>query len=316
MYLLCGFGVTTSLIKNGGTKKNQIMTILQDLKLQFKIGGIVQKIIFWNVGLYILSLLLNLIFQFSKIEMDCLDLVSLSSKPENLLWHPWTIISYAFFHAGFTHILFNMLILNFSGRLFLTLFSERQFVGLYFVGAVFAGIIFIVCYFLFPSLRIFDSKLVGASGAIMAILVGIATQAPLMEVRLLLIGNVKLWHIAFVTIILDLVQLPLENTGGHLAHLGGALFGFLYVKQVQKGVDIAAWFNSIVDFFVNLTKKKSEHQFKKVYKNHQNVSKTILDSTPRNKSQQQVDDILDKISKSGYDSLTADEKEFLFKFGT
>jgi hypothetical protein len=149
----------------------------------------------------------------------------------------------------------------------------------------------------------------------MAILIGITTQAPLMEVRLFLIGNVKLWHISAVTVILDLVQLPLENTGGHLAHLGGAMFGFLYVKQLQKGNDIAAWFNNALDFFFNLFNKKQPHRFKKVYKTQQNMvlNKTTIAS--KNKSQQQVDEILDKISKSGYDSLSIDEKEFLFKFG-
>lgn len=290
------------------------MTILKDLKLQYNLGGIAQQIIFWNIGLYLSSLLINLIFQFNDPTFDCVKWVSLSSKPINLLYQPWTIISYAFFHAGFSHILFNMLIFNFASRLFLTLFSVRQFVGLYFVGAIFAGIIFIICYFLFPSLRVFDSKLVGASGAIMAILIGVTVQAPLMEVRLLLIGNVKLWHIATVTIVLDLVQLPLENTGGHLAHLGGAFFGFFYVKQLQNGIDIAKWFNSLVDFFVNLFKAKKNNQFKKVYKNDQNINKSVSSINSKNKSQQQVDDILDKISKSGYESLSDAEKEFLFKF--
>jgi hypothetical protein len=209
-----------------------------------------------------------------------------------------------------------MLILNFSSRLFLTYFSQKQFLSLYFVGSLFAGIIYILSYFLFPSLAHLQVTLVGASGAIMAILFAAATYSPLTEIRLFLFGNVKLWHIAFALIVIDLVQLPLENTGGHLAHLGGALFGYLYIKQLQNGTDLAGWFTKIVDTFVNLFNPKKKTPFKKVHKNFSAPTpKTASKIVTKDKNQQQIDEILDKISQSGYDSLSQEDKAFLFKVG-
>ena len=291
------------------------MNILQDLKLQYYTGGVAQKIIFWNIGFFVFSMLFNLVIGSRNSGIDCLDWVSLSSNPQNMILKPWSIISYAFFHSGFMHIFFNMLILNFSSRLFLTLFSGKQFIGLYFVGAIFAGVVYVLCYFLLPSLHVFNSKLVGASGAIMAVLIAATTKSPLMEIRLMLIGNIKLWQLSAAIIFLDLIQLPLENTGGHIAHLGGALFGFLYIKQINNGTDITSWFNVAVDFVTNIFRSQPKQQFKKVIKNNQEIVLNKTNLVTKTKSQQQVDDILEKISKSGYDSLSDAEKDLLFKFG-
>jgi len=124
---------------------------------------------------------------------------------------------------------------------------------------------------------------------------------------------VKLWHVAFVILLVDLIQMPLDNTGGHLAHLGGALFGFIYIKLLQSGKDITKPFLALLDTFANLFKPKKKTPFKKV---HRNTTKKVVNSfTEKDITQKQIDDILDKISKSGYDSLTKEEKEFLFKAG-
>ena len=292
------------------------MNILDDLKLQYKIGGASNKIIYWNVGLFAIPYIVFGILGLFNIQIDFLHYVSLSSNPFDLLWKPWSIFTYAFFHSGFFHILFNMLILNFSSRLFLTYFSQKQFLSLYFVGSLFAGIIYILSYFLFPALANLQVSLVGASGAIMAILFATATYSPLTEIRLFLFGNVKLWHIAFALIVIDLVQLPLENTGGHLAHLGGALFGYFYIKQLQKGNDLAAWFSKIIDIFTNLINPKTKTPFKKIHKNYSvSAPKTASKIVTKDKNQQQIDEILDKISQSGYDSLSQEDKTFLFKIG-
>jgi membrane associated rhomboid family serine protease len=292
------------------------MNILDDLKLQYKVGGASNKIIYWNVGLFAIPYIIFGILSLFNIQIDFLRYVSLSSNPIDLLWKPWSIITYAFFHSGFFHILFNMLILNFSSRLFLNYFSQKQFLGLYFVGSLFAGIIYLISYFLFPSLAHLQVSLVGASGAIMAVLFASATYSPLMEIRLFLFGNVKLWHIASALIVIDLVQLPLENTGGHLAHLGGALFGYLYIKQLQKGNDLSAWFSKIIAAFANLFTPKKKTPFKKVHINY-NVPNPKITSkiVTKDKNQQQIDEILDKISQSGYDSLSKEDKSFLFKVG-
>ena len=292
------------------------MNILDDLKLQYKIGGAAQKLLYWNVGLFAIPYVVFAVLSLFGININFLNYVSLSSNPVDLLWKPWSVITYAFFHSGFLHLLFNMLVLNFSSRLFLTYFTQKQFLNLYFTGTIFAGIIYMISYYLLPSLSSVDVSLVGASGAIMAILFAVATYSPLMEVRLLLIGNVKLWHIAFFLIVIDLIQLPLENTGGHLAHLAGALFGYIYIKQLQRGNDIGSWFSFLMDKLVNLFSKKESTPFKKVHRNYMpKPEKTVSKIVTKDKTQQQIDEILDKISQSGYDSLTKEEKEFLFKAG-
>ena len=284
------------------------MNILDDLKLQYKTGGMVQKLIFWNIGFFLFSLVFFYSFSVGKFQIP--TWIALSSDLGTFIRKPWTLISFNFFHAGFLHLFFNLMVLHFSGRLFSTYFTDKQMLGVYVLGGIFSGITFVLSY-------IFIGKaglLVGASGAIMAILIATATYAPFMLLRIPLIGIVKLWHVAFVILLVDLIQMPLDNTGGHLAHLGGALFGFIYIKLLQSGTDITKPFSALLDGFANLFKPKKKTPFKKV---HRNTTKNGVNSFKENKdmTQKQIDDILDKISKSGYDSLTKEEKEFLFKAG-
>jgi hypothetical protein len=158
--------------------------------------------------------------------------------------------------------------------------------------------------------------MVGASAAVMAILMATVSYQPFMEVRLFIFGNVKLWQIALVLIVLDLIQLPMNNTGGHIAHLSGALFGYIYTKFLQNGIDLGSGLNSFTQRIASFFSNQDASPFKKV---HVNPKKPILKReskvVAKDKTQQQIDEILDKISQSGYDSLTSEEKEFLFKAG-
>jgi membrane associated rhomboid family serine protease len=287
------------------------MGILDDLKLQYRMGGFEQKIIYWNVGIFIIIFVVEAIGFGSFVE----QWFALSSSPQSLLYKPWTLLTYAFCHFRFLHLLFNMLVLNFAGRLFLTFFSQKQFLGLYLLSAIFSGIAFVVGYYFLGAV----STIVGASGAIMAILVATATYAPQMNLRLLLIGNVKLWMFAAVVVAIDLIQIFAENTGGHIAHLAGALFGFVFIKLLQSGTDLSKMVTFILDGVSNLGAGRQKSTFKKVHRNfnppRKQEQKPASRIVTKDKTQQQIDEILDKISKSGYDSLTKDEKEFLFKAG-
>ena len=284
------------------------MNILDDLRLQYKTGGMVQKLIFWNIGFFLFSLVF--FYSFSVGQFQIPTWIALSSDLGVFVSTPWTLITFNFFHSGFLHLFFNLMVLHFSGRLFNTYFTDKQLLGVYVLGGVFSGITFVLSYLFIGKAGL----LVGASGAIMAILIATATYAPFMLLRIPLIGIVKLWHVAFVILLVDLIQMPLDNTGGHLAHLGGALFGFIYIKLLQTGNDITNPFSALLDTFANLFKPKKKTPFKKV---HRNATKNVINSSVSNKdfAQKQIDDILDKISKSGYDSLTKEEKEFLFKAG-
>jgi membrane associated rhomboid family serine protease len=281
-------------------------SIIDDLKFQYKIGGIANKMIYWNVGFFLLSIIF--FYQFKSGVFDFPNWLAISSEPTTVLTRPWTLLTYAFFHYGFLHLFFNMMVLNFSSRLFLIFFTQKQYLGLYILSAIFSALCFVLSFYFLHQ----TSSMVGASAAIMALLVATTAYQPLMEIRLLLIGNVKLWHITAVLLLLDLLQIQMNNTGGHIAHLSGAFFGYIYIKLLQNGTDLSR----IVDSILNLFSKKQSTPFKKVHVNPKKpAAKRESKIVIKDKTQQQLDDILDKISQSGYDSLTAEEKEFLFKAG-
>lgn len=286
-------------------------SIIDDIKMQYKIGGVSFRLIFWNISFFIISIVFFYNFKLGIFEFPIW--IALQSAPYSCLIHPWTLISYAFFHYSFGHLFFNLMVLHFSSRLFLTFFNPNQYLGLYVLSAIFSGFVFVIGYY-FLNL---NSAMVGASGAIMAILVATTTYRPLMNIRLALLGNVNLWHITAVILLLDFLQFKIENTGGHLAHLGGAFFGFLYIKLLQNGRDLSLLVSWIWTQNFSLKKKTP---FKKVHKNYnKNYNKTTNFASSKivikDKQQQQIDEILDKISQSGYDSLSKEEKEFLFKAG-
>jgi len=286
------------------------MNIIDDLKMQYKLGGVAHRLIYWNVACFLVSLVF--FYEFKSGSFHFPNWVALSTVPSVFGLMPWTFLTYSFFHDGFWHLLFNMMVFNFASSLFLTFFTQKQLLGLYILGAIFAGIAFVLGYYILN----LSASIVGASAAIMAVLVAVTTYQPLMHVRLLLIGNIKLWHITAVILILDLMQFRLDNTGGHISHLAGALFGFLFIRLLQKGTDLSEIVTGVITFFANLFKKSSSTPFKKVHKNYgKPAEKRVSKIITKDKAQQQIDEILDKISQSGYDSLSKDEKEFLFKAG-
>jgi membrane associated rhomboid family serine protease len=293
------------------------MKVLNDLKLQYKMGDVTTKLIFWNVILFVVP---NIVFGFLNlfsIEIPYLNYLGLSNIFSTLIYKPWTLFSYSFFHNGFFHLVFNMLILNFVGKLFVTYFSQKQLLSLYILGGIFAGLVYMISYATLPLLAHQNALLTGASGSIMAVLVGVTYYAPTMNIRLFLFGNIKLWYFTTAILIIDLINLPLENTGGHLAHIGGAVFGVVYIKLVQNGTDLGLGLNKMIDFFQNIFSSKTKSPFKNIHRNPKpkHPPKKTSDVVTKSKIQQQIDDILDKISTSGYDSLSKDEKEFLFKSG-
>ena len=285
-------------------------SIIDDLKSQYKLGGIAQKLIYWNIACFLVSLVFFYQFKFGVFDFP--NWLALSSEPSVFMLKPWTLLTYAFFHDGFGHIFFNMIVLNFSSTLFLTFFNQKQLLGVYVLSSIFAGIAFVLSYYFLN----ISASIVGASAAIMAILVAATTYSPLMNVRLLLIGNVKLWHITLVILVIDLMQIRMDNSGGHIAHLAGAFFGFVFIKLLENGTDLSKIVSNLINFFVNLFSKSSSIPFKKVHRNYNKpTQKPVSKIITKDKKQQQIDEILDKISRSGYDCLTKEEKEFLFKAG-
>jgi len=278
---------------------NQLQTLLN----KYRLLSIVEKLIAINCLVFILTFAVNTLVYLSGSNGNFIvDWFSLSSNTSEVIFQPWSILSYGFLHGGFFHLLGNMIVLYYIGNLFVAYFNPRKLLDFYFYGTAFGGILFLVSYTFFPALKNSDTVLVGASAAVMAIFVGIATHMPNYELRFRFIGFVKLWKLVAIFIVLDIIQIPSSNAGGHLAHLGGALFGFFQIYL--HGTRII----SIQNPFSGLFAKKST--LKTVYKSS---AKTKTTKTPDN--QQVIDAILDKISKSGYESLNKKEKDILFRQG-
>jgi membrane associated rhomboid family serine protease len=294
-------------------------------RIRYKINtaSVTEKLIAVNVILFLFFGILNTIFSLFEIPgfTNFYDWFVLPSDPAEFILKPWTIISYSFLHGGIFHLISNMLILYFSGIYFLNFFSPKRLLNYYFLGVIIGGLVFMLSYNLFPAFAGGKSYLVGASAGVMAVLIGVATQAPNMYVRLLILGNLKFWWIAAALVAIDIIQIPMGNAGGHLAHLGGAALGYLYTTQLHKGNDIGAWWEKLMDGIASLFKKREKKaKMKTVHRTSNKRSRTSSSnsrSTSMSKSekQQKVDSILDKISKSGYESLTKAEKDFLFQAG-
>ena len=272
--------------------------------------SIVERIIILNVIIFIMTYLFNtLSFLFNVEGNFIMTWFSLKPDFELLLYRPWTIITYGFLHAGFFHILFNMMVLYYFGNLFLDFFNSRQFLTYLLLGIISGGLVYILSYNFLPGLQTQQSLLVGASAGVMAVVIGISSHIPQYSLRFRFIGNIKLLYIAVALVVLDVVQIPAGNAGGHLAHLGGSLLGFLMTRYFGQG-------KNFVDWFEGLFIKNKKQPLKTVYKNS-NQSKQTKYQSKESKSEEQkrIDSILDKISKSGYDTLTKEEKDYLFKAG-
>ena len=277
------------------------MSLLKDLQYKFKARGIVEQIIIVNIVVFVLMSLSGL---FGRQNNFFIEWFALSSSFDVFITRPWTIVTFGFLHGGFLHILFNLLWLYFFGRLFLDYFTPKQLLNFYLLGTVFGGVAYMLSYNTFPIFEGMVAPIVGASAGVSAIVIGLATHIPNYQISLRFIGYVKIWHIAAFFIFIDLISLAGSNGGGHFSHLGGALFGYFYVSQAGN------------------KRKASSGSFSSIFKNKKKPLKTVYKSnkkpTPKPKNvktdtQKKIDDILDKISKSGYDTLSKEEKDFLFK---
>ncbi|MCR8559131.1 rhomboid family intramembrane serine protease [Mucilaginibacter sp. BJC16-A38] len=276
--------------------------------LQYKMlrsGNKLNLLIGINVIVYLLvnitSVLETLLFRSHIIDNFSNEYLLLTANLHLLPVRFWTPVTYMFMHAGVLHILFNMLMLYWFGQIFEEYLSNKRTIGLYFMGGLAGALLYILCYNTLPFFTqdnaAATSTLVGASASVMAIIVATATLLPNYEISIILIGPVKLkWLVTFF-LVLDFLGTIGPNAGGEIAHLGGALMGFVYIKQLQKGHD---WIAGIANIF------KSKSKLKVVSKNSFGKS----DGKPR---QEEIDLILDKISQSGYDSLNKQEKEILFR---
>ncbi|MDG1822875.1 MAG: rhomboid family intramembrane serine protease [Flavobacteriaceae bacterium] len=257
------------------------------------------------VVFFIVPLFFNVfLFLFNSSFSGWLSLFELSANLDAVLTKPWTLITYGFFHGSLGHLFWNMLLLYISGGLMLNLFQEKLFLNTFFIGILAGGLMYLLSYNSLPAFRQQSSMLIGSSAGVMAVLVFMASYMPNSPVRVF-VFSVPLKYIALLFIFLDVVQIPTSNAGGHIAHLGGALWGYLYQREFLKGNDIGGWFMRTVDWVKqSLKRTKTPKRKAKPKQTRKTASST---------NQKKVDEILDKIAASGYESLTKEEKAYLFR---
>ena len=286
----------------GTTFKNVLNNIKQkDILSIFIIINIVVFLV-----LAILKVLAKL-FNISFLNID--SYVAVSSNLSYLVTHIWTLFTYMFVHYQVLHILFNMLMLYWFGKIFLMYFTSKHFVALYILGGLAGALFYILTFNTIPYfVNLGYSEMVGASASVTAIIFAAAFYNRNMEVRMLFIGSVKIIYIALFIFILDFIALGGDtNQGGHIAHIGGAILGYFFATQYLKGRDITKWFNKIVDIIVNLLKKKPKMKVK-----HKKAENDFEYNQRKHNETEDIDVILDKIKQSGYKSLNDKEKKRLF----
>ncbi len=289
--------------------------IRDDIRNSFREGDALNRLILVNLGVFLFYYLLKIVgnlFQASP-EFYFIQWTALPSNLSVLITRPWTLITYMFLHEGFMHILFNMLILFFTGRIFMEYMGGRKLLSTYLLGGLAGGLLYVLFYNIFPGFQeqLATSNNRGASAGVMAILIGAATYAPRYPVRLFFVLTLEFRWVAMLLLLMDLINLgDGNNMGGHIAHLGGAALGYLIVSQYKKGNDITEGFSKFMDNIANWFKPKP-----KIRKVYSRARKTADFNERKEKNQQRMNDILDKINRSGYDSLTKDEKDYLFKIG-
>ncbi len=293
--------------------------IIEDIKAKIRSGNPITRLIIINAAVFLFASILTILFAASgkspamgNIQYFVKENISLSLSLNGLIHRPWTLITYMFTHFEVMHIFWNMITLYWFGQILSGYTSEKKIIPLYLLGGLAGGLVTILLIQFIPGLQAFiGAPMVGASAGVTAIIIAAATLVPNYRMNLMFIGPVKLLYVAMFVLFIDILNVAsYDNVGGNIAHLGGALMGYLFIVQYKKGNDWSAWINRFFDRISGLFKPSAKSKMKVAYK------RTVSDEEYNyNKkiTQQQIDTILDKISKSGYESLSKAEKEILFK---
>lgn len=289
------------------------MGIWDDIKKTFKTGSNLTRLIYINIAVFILITVVAVIgflVNNTGISEQVLNLFSVPSSYKALFLRPWTLITYMFVHKDIWHILFNMLWLYWFGKIFLEYLDQRKLVAVYLLGGISGALVYILSFNVFPAFSavVSESVAIGASASVMAIVIAIAAYVPDYTVQLILFGNIKIKYMALAIFVFTSVMDFSTNSGGKLAHIGGAFFGYLYTLNLRQGRDLGKGFNKVLDFFVTILKPR-----KKLKVTHKRTTTEYEYNAVKTEHQTRINHILDKISKGGYDSLTKEEKETLFK---
>ena len=287
---------------------------ISDLKSRFHRGDINLQLIYINVGVFVVTTLVSVFLRLFNIgDASWMNFLTLPASIPEFLKQPWSLLSYMFLHADPLHLLFNMLWLYWFGQLFLSFFSARHFRGLYLLGGICGGLFYMLALNVFPYFTpyIYISTLLGASASVLAIVVATAVREPEYRVNFMFIGTVRLKYVALFMVVTDLLFVTSGNGGGHIAHLGGALAGWWFAWSLRKGKDVTKWINGVLDGCSGVWSKLSSKKPKMKVSKGGRAADYDYNAWKKQQSEE-IDRILDKLKKSGYGSLTPEEKKRLF----
>lgn len=301
--------------------------MLDEFKRQWRSGSVVIRLILINVAVFLALVVVYLIMLFvagngllaeAMRDLYVMQWLRSTADLHLLLYRPWTVITYMFTHTGVWHLFWNMLLLYFGGRMFEDLLGGRRLLGNYLLGGLGGFALYVLLSNLMPGLNggVVGSAILGASAGVISVFVGIAAYQPHMLVNVILIGPVKLMYVAAIFVLLDFVGIGSGDGVAHEAHIGGALYGLLAAQQLRRGNDWSLGFVNALDKVFGFFKGKRGPRMRveKSFSRASRKSDADFNAAKKNK-QAKVDAILDKISRSGYDSLSKEEKDFLFKAG-
>lgn len=290
------------------------MNFGQEIRESFREGSALTRLIYINLGSYFLFLVVKTAYFLGGAidQFPLLNWLALPSDFATLLQKPWTLVSYMFLHSDFLHILFNLLWLYWMGQLFLIYFDEVKLLTIYLFGGLAGGLFYVAGYNYFPvfSEIVTDSRLMGASASVIALVTALAVHAPNHSLQLVFIGPVRMKYIALIIVLISVVGISSSNAGGNLAHIGGAVSGIVYIFMLRSGLDFGQWFAKL---FSGLKKQFAPKP--KVKLSYRRPVDDIEYNRMKNRDKTRMNEILDKIGKSGYDSLSKEEKEILFRMG-
>ncbi len=289
-----------------------------NLKTRFKQGNAVTKLLFLNIGVFVALRLLLVVLSLFRIQAEpVMEFIQMPSSLSVLWQVPWTVFTYMFVHLDLMHILFNMLWLYFFGGLFLRWLKPVQFWMVYGVGGLMGAVFFWGAYQFFPAYQGIDATLIGASASILALGIAVALYRPDEPVPLFIFGVIKLKWLVLIMVVMDLLSLNGSNAGGSFAHLGGAVAGLLFGLGFRANLNMTSWLTPFLNGIANLRKPKSKMRVT-YQRPTSEKSYTSADPDQEYRDRKKVDGerldaILDKIKKSGYETLSSDEKRFLFE---
>jgi len=300
---------------------NYSRNLSDEFKRFFRSGSMLSILILINFAVWILTKVVYVLFYLynhpdvAQAESWILHYFALPANPGDLASRPWTMFSYMFLHINFWHIVFNMLWLFWFGRIFMEYLSSRQLLFTYLAGGLAGGLLYVLAYNIFP---VFHTSLeasvaLGASASVMAIVTAISFFVPNYSIQMLFIGRIRILYLAILLFVFDFIAIPAGNAGGHIAHIGGAFFGYsfsLYLRKTKYSYSTGA-FTSLLKNIGRVFKPRFKMSATHPYSGR---PKTDEDYNAEKKLyQKKIDTILEKISRGGYDSLTKEEKDFLFR---